>query len=76
MRLGVRGPPQQPQRFHEDAHRQRIDLVAAVVPQALDHLADAGLGDDARLNAAAQPFQGAMEDAQGSPAQRRFGCNR
>ena len=52
--LGVRRPPQHPQGLKKDADSQRVDRVAAVVPQALDHLAGAGLGDHARLNAEAR----------------------
>ena len=49
---------------------QRIDLLGAVVPQRLDHLADPRLGDHVGRHAEAQPFQGALQHAQRRPAQR------
>ena len=67
----MRRPPQHPQRLHEDAHHQRIDLLVPLIPERLDHLADAGLGHQRRLDAEAQPLQGAVQHPQGGAAQRR-----
>ena len=65
----MRRPAEQPQGFEKHANHQRVHAVAPVVPETVYQLADAGLGDDHGLNAAAQPFQRAMKDTESSPAE-------
>ncbi len=69
----MRRPPQHAQGLDEDAHHQRIDLPVAAVPERFDHLADASLGHQRRLDAEAQPLQGAVQHAEGGAAERRVG---
>ncbi len=68
----MRRAPQQPQRLDVNPHAERIDSLCAMVPQRFDEFADARLGDDVGRHAEAQPFQGAMQNAQSRAAQRRL----